>query len=86
MNLLRYKQTAPKGATLFFISPWIFQITKVLRIILLKTTPFSPFIKGDFSDRLLNLMTLGCKPDNHIEGTSERTLHGKMEDTVKGDC
>ncbi len=31
-------------------------------------------------------MTLGCKPDNHIEGTSERTLHGKMEDTVKGDC
>ncbi|QII12950.1 hypothetical protein KsCSTR_35710 [Candidatus Kuenenia stuttgartiensis] len=29
---------------------------------------------------------LGCKPDNHIEGTSERTLHGKMEDTVKGDC
>jgi len=27
----------------------------------------------------------GCKPDNHIEGTSERTFHGKMEDTVKGE-
>ncbi|QII10348.1 hypothetical protein KsCSTR_09690 [Candidatus Kuenenia stuttgartiensis] len=60
---MRYKQTAPKGATLFFISPWIFQITKVLRIILLKTTPFSPFIKGNFSGRLLNLMTLGYKPE-----------------------
>ncbi|WP_169704086.1 hypothetical protein [Candidatus Kuenenia stuttgartiensis] len=32
------------------------------------------------------LIGSGYKPDNHIEGTSERTLHGKMEDTVKGDC
>lgn len=26
----------------------------------------------------------GYNPDNHIEGTSERTFHGKMEDTMKG--
>jgi hypothetical protein len=32
------------------------------------------------------LIGSGYNPDNHIEGTSERTLHGKMEDTVKGDC